>query len=365
MLTEQLKILVAPLDWGLGHASRCLSIINELLNQGCSVWLAGHGNSGVLLREAYPHLPYTEINGYNIFYQKAKQKLPVSIALQAFKIRNAIRKEHHILDQLIQQYQFDAVISDNRFGMYSPKTYSVFITHQLAIYSGLNVLADIVVRRMNYGYIHRFNECWIPDFEGSENLAGSLSHPASLPSNASYIGPLSRMKTGDAVMQYDLCIVLSGPEPLRTRWEERLIAGLRGFKGKALLVRGLPLEIQLPEVNEGLSIVNHLPADSLAQALAGAEWILCRSGYSSVMDLIALGKKAIIVPTPGQAEQEYLARYLQQKGYFISVTEQELDIQSAIEAAANFAFQPMPAVDPSQLKKQVQQLIARLREKKE
>lgn len=329
---------MAPLDWGLGHATRCLPVINELIKQGCEVWLAGFGHSGALLREAFPKLPYLPINGYNVFYQKANKKLPYSIALQSFKIRKAIVHENQILAGLMERYQFDAIVSDNRFGMYSGKAYSIFITHQLQIFTGINKAVDALVRRINYQYINRFDECWIPDYEGENNLAGSLSHPKKLPANAYYIGPLSRFFKEEVQKKYEVAYILSGPEPLRTQWEQKILADLQGFNGAALLVRGLPLEKQTPGNFGSVTIINHLPAEALNIAIQQSEWVVCRSGYTSVMDLIQLRKKAILVPTPGQGEQEYLARHLQQKGYFLCVTEDDFSLTETLARAKAFQF---------------------------
>lgn len=356
-LVRKTSVLVAPLDWGLGHATRCLPIINELLIQGCEVWLAGHGNSGALLQQTYPSLPFIPINGYNVFYQKANRKLPYNIASQAPKIRKAIVLEHHILNDLVNQHGFDIVISDNRFGMFSSKTYNVFITHQLHIFSGLHAWVDQAIQLFNFHYIRKFDECWVPDFEGVENLAGKLSHPKKTPGKVHYIGPLSRFQQSDAPPLYDLAFILSGPEPLRTCWEKKILAGLEQYKGKAILVRGLPRENEKPAAPHDVEVINHLPGNELSKVIQQSGWVICRSGYSSVMDLVKLGKKAIIVPTPGQAEQEYLGRYLHQKKYFYSVSEDQLNIPVTIEKAERFSFTQPILEDTGILQRRISSLL--------
>lgn len=362
-MAHTIKVLVAPLDWGLGHATRCLPIINELLIQGCEVWLAGHGNSGALLRQQFPHLPYLSINGYNVFYQKANKKLPYSIALQSLKIKKAIAEEQRLLAGLMEKNQFHLVISDNRFGMHSRKAYNIFITHQLQILSGINRVVDALLKRVNYQYINVFDECWIPDWPGADNLAGRLSHPEKLPANARYIGPLSRFAITEVQKKYDVAFILSGPEPLRTRWEQKILADLQQFKGSVLLVRGLPLEKQQPDNFASVTIVNHLPAEALSIAMQQSEWVICRSGYTSVMDLVCLKKKAIMVPTPGQPEQEYLAQYLHQKSWFFSVNEDAFSLANSLEQAKMFPFVTPEHLPTNILKDRVSDLLQKLRNK--
>lgn len=365
---QKIRVLVAPLDWGLGHATRCLPLINELIKQHCAVWIASAGASGALLQQAYPDLPFLPLAGYRIFYQRAKQKLAVSIALQAFKILRTIRTEHKTLRKLINQYDFDVVISDNRFGCYSDRPYTVFITHQLQIFSGLHAIIDKLLQKMNYHYIQKFDECWIPDYAGKNNLAGELSHPARPPKQKQvyYIGPLSRFREGIAVKKYDLVFVLSGPEPLRTRWEAKIVNDLAQYKGKALIVRGLPQEREMinPE-NDRVEIKNYLSADALNLVMLQADWVICRSGYSSVMDLVALRKKAILVPTPEQGEQLYLAHYLKEQGLFYTVKEEDLCIPQSLSDAEAFSSRQPPSDNEFLLRDRVAQLLKIIQAKKD
>lgn len=330
-------ILVAPLDWGLGHAARCIPIVNELIKQGWEVWLAGSGPTLTLLQKQYPHLPFLPLKPYNVFYHAATGNLSLTIARQAPAIWAAIKYEHLWLQHTLKTRSFDVILSDNRYGLYSKQAYSIFITHQLAIRSGFPSLIDRVLRRFNYHYINQFTECWIPDWEGEINIAGELSHPRKIPTNAHYIGPVSRFEPQQQIKKYDVAIVLSGPEPCRTNWEQKLLEQLKGFEGTALLVRGVDdgKEISLAS---NVSVKNMLPAEELNTAIEQAEWVICRSGYTSVMDLITLRKKAIFVPTPGQPEQEYLADYLCRQGIFYSIPESEFSIKDCLQKAAEFPF---------------------------
>jgi len=332
------KILLAPLDWGLGHASRCVPLVNELISQGCEVCLAGGGESMLLLKREFPQLRVLHLTGYGVFYHSTTGYFSWVMARQIPAIMRSIRSEHKWLKKLMEHEHFDLIISDNRYGLHTEKAHSVFITHQLAINTGLGYLADKCVQKVNYKYINKFNECWVPDFKGENSLAGKLSHPPILPANTEYIGPISRFKRNRANPKYDLLILLSGPEPRRTMWEEALLKELKVYKGKALLVRGLPGCNEKPLINDNIDIANFADGDELNVLVQQSEWVVCRSGYTSVMDLVQLQHKAILVPTPGQPEQEYLAQYLHQKGLFYAVTEGAFALGECLQDAEKFPF---------------------------
>ncbi|HTR30147.1 MAG TPA: glycosyltransferase [Puia sp.] len=246
-----------------------------------------------------------------------------------------IKRENWWLRRFIQQEGLDLVISDNRFGLYGRGVFSVFMTHQLAIRSSFGGVVDGWLRRMNYNFIRRFSVCWVPDVEGPDNLAGKLSHPARMPAvPVRYIGWLSRLgpvaPEGDLV---DLLILLSGPEPQRTILERLLLAQLSGEMGKIVLVRGLPDGGVPAQAPAGVRVYDYLRANDLERLICRSRLIVTRSGYSTVMDLAQLGKRAIFVPTPGQPEQEYLGRYLEEKGLGISVDQRGLALKEAIQRA--------------------------------
>lgn len=359
------RILVAPLDWGLGHATRCIPIVNELIMRNCEVWIAGEGQVLGLLQKELPEARFMTLRGYRIFYHNTMQNFARTIIKQLPKITNAIHHEHRWLKQLLQEQHFDAVISDNRYGLWSRNTLSVIITHQVNVQSGLGPAIDNILRSISHRFIRRFSECWIPDIEGENNIAGMLSHDGRLPGNARYIGLLSRMSNLPAARIYDIAIILSGPEPRRTIWETALLGMLQSFAGRALLVRGLPASGErLPGIN-GVTIVNHLPAAELNIAIQSAEWVICRSGYSSVMDLLRLRHKAILVPTPGQTEQEYLAAYLHSKGVFFAVKEEIFSLEKHLREAALFPYD-FNGLDEDDhlLQEQIDRLLHAIRKKR-
>lgn len=332
------KLLVAPLDWGLGHATRCLPVIRDLLNNHCKVWLAGEGAQENLLREEFPSLPFLPLKGYRIKY--AKTGFTGKILLQIPSILRSIKEENKWLKEQVGNHGFDAVISDNRYGLYHEKIFSVFITHQLCIKSSLGKWSEKILQHWNYKFIHRFSECWVPDEKGGNNFAGELSHPAKLPSTPiRYIGALSRFakKNIDEVRGH-LLIILSGPEPQRTILENKVIDQIVNYPATATIVRGLPGEKNIVPSTNTIHFYNHLSSEELNREAMKAELIISRSGYSTVMDIAALQKKSILIPTPGQTEQEYLADHLMKKQFAFCVKQNDLSLLKNIEEARKFNY---------------------------
>ena len=332
------KLLVAPLDWGLGHATRCVPVIKDLINHNCEVWLAGEGAQEKLLREEFPSLHFLPLKGYRIKYAKAG--FTGKLLLQIPSILRSIKEENKWLKEQVNKHHFEVVISDNRYGLYHEKVFSVFITHQLCIKSSLGKWSEGFLQKWNYKLIGHFNECWIPDEEGENNLAGELSHPAKFPAiPVKYTGPLSRFQRRDNEERKDhLLIILSGPEPQRTIFENKIIDQIVNYNGTATIVRGLPTEKNIIPSTNTIHFYNHLSSEELNNEAMKAEFIISRSGYSTVMDIAALQKKSILIPTPGQTEQEYLAGHLMKKGFAFCTDENDFILLKNIEGARNFQY---------------------------
>ena len=332
------KLLVAPLDWGLGHATRCVPVIRNLLNQGSEVWLAGENAQEKLLREEFSSLPFLPLKGYRVKY--GKTGLTGKLLLQVPSILQSIKEENSWLKEQVSKYKFDAVISDNRYGLYHKEIFSVFITHQLCIKSALGKWSEKLLQKWNYKLIDRFNECWIPDEQGKDNLAGELSHPATLPAiPVKYIGGLSRFEKNETREIKDhLLIILSGPEPQRTILENKIIDEVVNYNGTATIVRGLPAEKNIIPSTNTIHFYNHLSSEAMNHQAMKAEFIIGRSGYSTVMDIAALQKKSILIPTPGQTEQEYLADHLKKKRFAFCIKQNDLSLLKNIEEAGRFEY---------------------------
>jgi uncharacterized protein (TIGR00661 family) len=332
-------VLVAPLDWGLGHATRCIPIIRGLLEQGLTVILAAEGAQANLLQQEFPALTCLPLPGYRVVYSQTGAGLGFTMLRQTPRLMRVIREEHEWLDSVIDEHGIDLVISDNRYGLYSKKIPCVFITHQLTIKAPFRWLEKLL-RQINYRYINRFTVCWVPDAEGPDNLAGKLSHPKKLPRiPVRYIGLLARFQRQEKPKEYDFCILLSGPEPQRTLLEEMIVPGLAGIHGKIVLVRGKPGSTENIAAPEQVTVFNHLNTQELQELVQKSRFIVSRSGYTTVMELVSLGKKAILIPTPGQTEQEYLAGRLEYLNYCFSIPQEILEVPKHFATATRFQYQ--------------------------
>lgn len=293
----------------MGHATRCIPIINALLKANYEPILASDGDALLLLQKEFPLLKSVELPPYNITYPKNGKYLTFKLLLQLPHIISAIKRERKTVVQLIDKENIAGIISDNRFGVYSKKVPSVYVTHQLNVLSGKTTM---ITSKIHQQFIRKFDECWVPDTEGISNFSGDLGHLKNPGFNLKYLGILSRFQPKELETTYDLMLLLSGPEPQRTLLENKLLKELQHFNGKILMVRGVlnnPSEITAP-IN--FNIVNYLLANELEEAINQSNVVIARSGYSTIMDLAAMGKKAFFIPTPGQFEQEYLAKRLQE-----------------------------------------------------
>ena len=351
------------MDWGLGHATRCIPLIRHLLGRGCEVWLAGEGRIEALLRTEFPDLPFLPLPGYNIEYGRSRWDLLGKMAMQIPKILDRIHKENDWLAEAVAEHRFDAVVSDNRYGLYHEDVHSVFMTHQLRIKAPFGSFGESVMQRFNYDFIEQFDECWVPDLAGEPSLAGVLSHPDAMPAvPTTYIGPLSRFtRNPEEVAPRHLLVVLSGPEPQRTILEEGLLEQLRDYTGPVLLVRGLPGNGEECIETENLTITNHLDSESLQKAMDEAALVVSRCGYSTVMDLAVLGKKSILVPTPGQTEQEYLATHLMEQGMAVCVAQDEFQLGLLLQVAETFPYHLPPFERGNAMEAAVEKMLAKVR----
>jgi uncharacterized protein (TIGR00661 family) len=334
------NILIAPLDWGLGHATRCIPIINALIQKKCNVILACEGKIENLLFNEFPQINFINLKGYRIHYSKNNWSLPFHIGKQIPKIISTIQYENERLKKIVKEHGINGIISDNRYGFYHDSIPSAFITHQLRIKTGFGRIVDHYLQKLNYKYINRFSECWLPDNESESNLAGELSHPEKMPPvPTKYIGPLSRLQKINSKEEKHLLILLSGPEPQRTILENLLIRQLNDYKGSIVLVRGLPGQTNELPLSSNICVYNHLPAEELNQKINEAFVVISRCGYSTVMDLAILKKKSVLIPTPGQTEQEYLAKHLMKNNLALCIEQNKFGLQNALELSNHFNYQ--------------------------
>ncbi|HEX4876047.1 MAG TPA: glycosyltransferase [Chitinophagaceae bacterium] len=353
------RILVAPLDWGLGHATRCIPVIRELLAQNVEVWLASEGSQEKLLRLEFPDLPFLQLTGYRVKYAATAMGLAWKMLAQSPRLTRAIKAENLWLKKKVEEYRFDAVISDNRFGLYHPSVPCIFITHQLIIKTPFGKWSEKIIQKRNYRYINRFSQCWVPDLPGNNNLAGDLSHPEKKPDiPLYYIGILSRFaKLPLHEKKGHLLITLSGPEPQRSLLENIILRDIIKYEGTATIVRGLPGDATLLPSTNQIRIYNHLAADRLNEEMQSAELVISRSGYSTAMDLATMQKKSILIPTPGQTEQEYLAKYFIQKEFASCALQEYFSLPAEVEKARLFPCHWPPVDSTGLLKQQIHNLL--------
>jgi uncharacterized protein (TIGR00661 family) len=331
-LKHSKRILVAPLNWGLGHATRCIPIINALLSLDYEVFLASDGRALKLLEKEFPDLRIFELPSYDIRYPTSNMVL--NVAMQGPKILQAIWKEKMAIRKIIADEKIDVIISDNRFGCYSKDVKSIFLTHQINIKTPIPIL-DKFVAIFNNFLIKKFDECWIPDFKDEPNLAGNLSHDFEL-KKVRYIGSLSRMTFFQKPKKYDVITILSGPEPQRTRLENIILKQAKESDLKFLIVQGKTESEEKISKNENIKIVPFLTSKELNSAIMESKIVICRSGYSSIMDLVNLKKKAFLIPTPDQTEQEFLAKRLFQKGIFYYQNQKNFNLQIGLKESVKF-----------------------------
>jgi len=333
-------ILVCPLDWGIGHATRCVPVIRELLNQNARVSIGADNRPLAFLKQEFPELQFIQFPGYKFSYP-AKSNMALKMAFQAPVILSGISRERKLLKSIIHRYNIDAVISDNRFGLSSATIPSVFISHQLSIrVPPYLAFTRSLLNKINRSYIAAFDECWIPDFKSEPNLSGELSHVNPLPQNSFFIGPLSRFAyyrtdpqpvDQNEKVPYDVLVILSGPEPQRSVLENLIIQQLKGTANTAAVISGKPEYKFNIETNDQITIFPHLETKKLKHLIQTSKLIISRPGYSTVMDLAVTGTKAIFIPTPGQTEQEYLAQYYLKKKWFFSMSQKSFSLQHAIQ----------------------------------
>jgi predicted glycosyltransferase len=328
-----LKVLITPLHWGLGHVTRCVPLVRALLAQQIPVVLASDGAAYDLLKAEFSDLPIEALPPYHIRYDT--HHMIWNMARQLPRILFAIRTEQWATERIVRQHGITHIISDNRYGCFSRHTRNVLLTHQLHLRIPNRVL-QWSANRVLHQALRQFDEVWVPDHADEPSLSGALSHPSLAHPPVRYTGPLTRMQPQpDAELHYDIAVVLSGPEPQRTHFERLLIEQLIALPFKTIVVQGLTQKKRHYFVADHIEVVGYMTSADLNNTMNRSRYLICRSGYSSIMDLAVLGKKALLVPTPGQTEQEYLAQQLSEKGYCVSQPQVSLHLEQALAALEN------------------------------
>lgn len=338
----QKKVLISPLAWGLGHATRIIPIIYELSQKGYSIKIATNTELGCLLKDACPFVEIIEFYSPKIRFSSGRAAF-ISILLFSVKLPFIAIVEYLQLKKLLKRETFSYIISDNRYGFRSPNTKSIIITHQLRVLPPKPF--GFIIKQSEWLIKHllsKFDEVWIPDFGTGTNIAGLLSEANGL-KNLRYIGPISRFAltptTTTTPEEWDLIVVGSGPEPQKSEFLNIIAGFLRGKNLRCLVLKGEPLEKEL-ETDSNITYIGNMGFSQLALTIANAKYVISRSGYSTIMDLIHIGKSAILIPTPGQTEQEYLAERMKSLGWFITIKQNELP--RLLDQILNGEFRPAP-----------------------
>ena len=379
----KLKVLVAPLDWGLGHATRCVPVIREFLRAGAEVELAVVKANADFYREVFPELRQRLAPSYNIVYPKHGYNMALWLLKNSMHLNAVMRFEHHFAEEMVERYGFDVLFSDNRFAFYSKRAYSIYMTHQRRIafpkifsaFERLGVMWHSNVMR-------KFDEVWVPDLEFFPGYAGSLSHSGATPGNKPmyFVGPLSRFSENAMLVARDknppipkdvdlerdvdlmsvsefmartaneewnvanpslgsrdfsrfrVVAVVSGVEPARTQFELQLREALLKIPGRHVMILGKPSAGYKTWTEGNIEFHTHLATAEFADVVNRADYVVSRGGYSTVMDMAELGAKCIFVPTPGQYEQIVLAHDLSKEGYAVEIKADELSAETLAKA---------------------------------
>ncbi|ACX73826.1 Glycosyltransferase 28 domain protein [Fibrobacter succinogenes subsp. succinogenes S85] len=381
-----MKVLVAPLDWGLGHATRCVPVVREFLRAGAEVELAVVKANANFFREVFPDLRQRLAPSYNIVYPKHGYNMALWLLKNSMHLNAVMRYEHHFAEEMVKRHGYDVLFSDNRFAFYSKKALSIYMTHQRRIAFPRAFAAFERIGVMWHANIMRkFDEVWVPDLEIYPGYAGSLSHSGATPGDKPmrFVGTLSRFSEmgndGNALgnapapvdlerevdlmsmsefmahsanvewdaapekrtsgnhsfemrANYKVVAVVSGVEPARTQFEQQLRDALAQIPGRHMMILGKPSAEQKTWTEGNIEFHTHLATNDFAEAVKRADFVVSRGGYSTVMDMAELGAKCIFVPTPGQFEQIVLAHDLSKAGYAVEIPADELSAETLTSA---------------------------------
>lgn len=329
-MKKKRNILICPLEWGLGHSGRSLVIVKKLVAAGNNIIIGAGEEHLAFFRKEAPGLTYISFPGYRPAYSRfLPQYLKLLINLPVLTLHTI--REHNQLKKIIKEYNIDIVISDNRFGLWNRDIRTLYITHMPRIpfpsFFRFLEFTGVLLHRM---IIRRYSLCFIPDLPGEPNVSGRLSHGIKLPANVRYIGLLSRFQETEGASSDSQetarhnTVVLSGPEPQREILRKQLADILKDREPVTVFLGGKPAGCE-KMIREGNIIWHdHLNASAMRDTILTSDSIITRAGYTSVMELISLGCRALLIPTPGQTEQEYLARSLSEKGWFASVSQKNI-----------------------------------------
>jgi len=330
-LNDKKNILICPLEWGLGHAARMIPVAKKLQEMNNNIFIGSGEEHLALFRSEMEGLTYINFSGFRPGYSRHLPQYLIMLLKTPLLLYHIIL-EHHRLKRIIRENKIDIVISDNRFGLWNKNVTTVYVTHMPLIpLPKVLRLLEIVGVFLHRAVIKKYTICFIPDLPGEMNVSGRLSHGLRLPGNVKFTGIISRFIASSELKKDDIpgfkhnTVILSGPEPQRGMLKRKLVSILRKKEPLTVILEGHPGQEKSSLKSENIIFFNHLSAPEMTTMIKGSESVISRSGYTTIMDLIALNCSALLIPTPGQTEQEYLAEYLSGMGWFVTIAQKNLD----------------------------------------
>jgi uncharacterized protein (TIGR00661 family) len=329
------RILISPLNWGLGHSTRIIPIIRILLEKGHEVGIAAKGPAVKLLKKEFPDIEFYKITDYPLPYTKNGFSYNRLIRLLPEIVFTAV-KENEEVEKLVKKFRFDLIISDNRFGFYSKNVPSVFMSHQLKYHMPGNIkLFENTGKFFNTFYHKNFEKIIVPDNPpNSVSLSGKLGNipKKNTKNKIYYAGILSSIRKQNVKKDIDYLISISGPERSKTAFKEKIMSQIKDLAGKKVVLLGEPCSNSKYRAGKNTLVKSHATREEMTSLMNRARFIITRSGYTTIMELAELGKKnALFIPTPHQTEQEYLSKYYEEKKWFHSVKQSKIDLLNDVE----------------------------------
>jgi len=338
--SQKKKVFIAPLNWGLGHATRLLPLIKFLLAKDYEVYIGASGRSKEVLRQEVKQCKFFDFPEYPIKYPQSRFFVTRFMLIIFPKMLLAMRNEQKKLRILHKKYQFDLIISDNRFSLALGGVRSLLISHQLRYKLPWPIQKmEWLPEYFNYSHFKKYDRIIVPDIEKNKTLTGELSHNMRyLPENKLYyLGIMTTLKqkireVGESI---DYFVIISGPEPQRTKFEKIILTQVRKLKGRVVIALGKPEKDY--KIRMGSSVIyTYLNRDKISDYLRRAKFIISRPGYTTVMEMIESGKRGLFIPTPGQIEQVYLAKYFMENNWCYSISQYDLDLSTAVKIAKTY-----------------------------
>lgn len=333
------KVFFGVLNMGLGHATRSLPLINEFQRRGWQIAIGSNGRALAFLRnELSPETLFLETPSYEIRYSRS-DRFVSNLLFQIPRVAWRIGAEQRFCRQMARKIKPDLIISDNCYGLHHRDIPSYFISHQIyfALPKGWQMFTGFAGAPNRY-FHGKYKAVIIPDLPGADGglLSGELSRIPDSATDYHYTGILSSVAQGKPQNDIDLLISISGPEPQRTILEKRILKDVEAIEGNKVLLLGKPEKSELLFQRPGLRVYSHLPREKMQQMMRDARMIVSRSGYSTLMELLELNKRAFFIPTPGQTEQVYLAERFRRQGHYFSVAQKRLDLPANLQEAEKY-----------------------------